>query len=190
MNLKESFVIGDREIDIEMGKNAGCTSILVSGKPDKIKPDYAAKDLADAIATNESAVFQYNLLQSIVISPQGINFNVVTGATNQTATNDPTIINNTGNYDFWSGINITGQNLTGVTNSGYSIAAANISVNISANANGDKMQRNAPVRLSNANLTHGPPGASNISLYFYIDVPTGLSAQVYNVTAPWEITLE
>ena len=120
-----------------------------------------------------------------------INFTSgVTSGTNDVAADAPLIINNTGNYDFWSGINITGQNLIGVTNSGYNIAATNITVNASNNANGNKMALNSPVRLDYANLTHGPPGASNISLYFYIDVPTGLSAQVYNVTYPWEITLE
>ena len=53
INLKKSFVIGDRKRDIEMGHNAGCKTILVltgSGmkEKDKTKADYFAKDLLDA----------------------------------------------------------------------------------------------------------------------------------------------
>lgn len=53
INLKKSFVIGDRKSDFEMGKNAGCKTIHVltgNGVNDKdeIKPDYFANDLLDA----------------------------------------------------------------------------------------------------------------------------------------------
>ncbi len=52
IDLKKSFVIGDRKKDIEMGKNAGCKTILVlTGKEksgDGINADYTAKDLVDA----------------------------------------------------------------------------------------------------------------------------------------------
>ena len=53
LNLKKSFVIGDRKSDIELGKNAGCNTILVltgngvNAKND-VQPDYFAKDLLDA----------------------------------------------------------------------------------------------------------------------------------------------
>ena len=51
--LKKSFVVGDKTSDIEMGNNAGCGTILVSTGYGKksikySKPDYVAKDLADA----------------------------------------------------------------------------------------------------------------------------------------------
>ena len=51
IELKKSFVIGDKKSDIEMGKNAGCKTILVLGHKNlknKIKPDYFAEDLVDA----------------------------------------------------------------------------------------------------------------------------------------------
>lgn len=53
LNLKKSFVIGDRKSDIELGKNAGCRSILVLtgnglNAKNEVKPDYFAKDLLDA----------------------------------------------------------------------------------------------------------------------------------------------
>ncbi|MDP3766177.1 MAG: HAD family hydrolase [Nanoarchaeota archaeon] len=53
INLKKSFVIGDRKRDIEMGHNAGCKTILVltgngMKEKDETKADYFAKDLLDA----------------------------------------------------------------------------------------------------------------------------------------------
>ena len=53
VNLKKSFVIGDRKSDFEMGRNAGCNTIHVltgngiNAKND-VNPDYFAKDLLDA----------------------------------------------------------------------------------------------------------------------------------------------
>jgi len=54
IELKESYIIGDKTDDIVMGKNAGCKTILVlTGKAgnDKnydVKPDFIAKDLYHA----------------------------------------------------------------------------------------------------------------------------------------------
>lgn len=53
IDLNRSFMIGDKKIDIEMGQNAGCKSILVltgRGMKEKenAKADYTAKDLVDA----------------------------------------------------------------------------------------------------------------------------------------------
>ena len=103
-------------------------------------------------------------------------------------TGDPTIVNNTGNFDF-TRINITGQNLTGKTH-GQIIYAGNITVNITDNAQGVSMEANISVPIDHANLTHGAPNIGNLTLYFYIDVPTGFKPDVYNVSTPWEITLE
>ena len=53
IDLSESFVIGDRKSDFEMGKNAGCMTIHVltgygQKAKDEVSPDYVAKDLLDA----------------------------------------------------------------------------------------------------------------------------------------------
>ena len=53
VDLKKSFVVGDRKSDFEMGKNAGCRTILVlsgNGIKEKENPnaDYVAKDLLEA----------------------------------------------------------------------------------------------------------------------------------------------
>ena len=53
INLRKSFFIGDKKADIEMGKSAGCKTILVlSGNgiktKNEISPDFLAKDLVEA----------------------------------------------------------------------------------------------------------------------------------------------
>lgn len=53
IDLGKSFMIGDKKIDVEMGHNAGCKSILVltgNGMKEKenANADYAARDLIDA----------------------------------------------------------------------------------------------------------------------------------------------
>lgn len=55
IDLKKSFVIGDKTSDIMLGKNVGCKTILVltgkAGKDNKysIKPDFVAKNLLEAV---------------------------------------------------------------------------------------------------------------------------------------------
>ena len=55
IDLKSSFVIGDRDIDVEAGKRAGCRTILLAGEdpPDNTKEpvtiaDHVAPDLYQA----------------------------------------------------------------------------------------------------------------------------------------------
>lgn len=53
LDLKKSFVIGDKKTDVELGKNAGCKAMLVltgygASSQKEAKPDYVAKDLLDA----------------------------------------------------------------------------------------------------------------------------------------------
>ena len=53
VDMEQSLVIGDQKADIELGKNGGCTTILVlTGNGNKtkneIKADFVAKDLLDA----------------------------------------------------------------------------------------------------------------------------------------------
>jgi len=53
--LKNSFFIGDKTVDIQTGKNAGCKTILVktgyggNDKKFKVKPDFICEDLLDAV---------------------------------------------------------------------------------------------------------------------------------------------
>ncbi len=55
IDLKKSFVVGDKTTDIKMGENAGCRTVLVktglAGRDGRfeIKPDYTADDLHGAV---------------------------------------------------------------------------------------------------------------------------------------------
>ena len=52
INKKKSYMIGDRDIDIKMGKSAGCTTIFVKTGTNKklegVTAGYEAEDLQDA----------------------------------------------------------------------------------------------------------------------------------------------
>ena len=53
IDLKKSYVIGDKKADVELGRNASCKSILVltgNGRKTRkeIKPDFIAKGLLEA----------------------------------------------------------------------------------------------------------------------------------------------
>lgn len=53
INLRESFMVGDRWCDIETGRRAGCkTAYIVSGhtEPMKSQPDQIASSLLNAVA--------------------------------------------------------------------------------------------------------------------------------------------
>ena len=147
-------------------------------------------DDAGLSAYNDTMRFTVNSLTAMRLVKTAVNFSsgASAGAADVAAATNPFIINNTGNFDF-SKINITAQNLTGVTSGGV-ITPGNITVNSTDSAKGTPMVAAGAVSIPNANLTHGAPGLGNLSLYFYIDVPIGVTAQVYNVTYPWEITLE
>jgi histidinol-phosphate phosphatase family protein len=56
VDLRKSFFVGDKDIDIETGKNAGCRTVLIVGDADIIekkekwpKPDYVSKNLLEAV---------------------------------------------------------------------------------------------------------------------------------------------
>ena len=52
IDIKNSFVIGDRDKDIKCGKKVGCKTILLKKKynnVEKIKPDFAIKNLKEVL---------------------------------------------------------------------------------------------------------------------------------------------
>jgi len=61
LELSECFMIGDRALDIQAGKNAGCTTILVpSLETEKVvdpKPDYVANDFYEAAIIVKRVLF-------------------------------------------------------------------------------------------------------------------------------------
>ena len=49
IDLSSSWIIGDRNTDIQTGINAGLRTILVGDHPSEIKPDYSAEDIYKAV---------------------------------------------------------------------------------------------------------------------------------------------
>ena len=134
--------------------------------------------------------FTINSLTAMKLANAAINFSSVNVGTNDVAADAPLIVNNTGNFQF-NTINITAKNLIGRTTASDTIGASNITVNTVAAAGGTRVNSTASMTITGATLTNGAPetGKGNMSLFFYVDVPAGLSAQTYNSTN-WEIVLE
>jgi len=83
---------------------------------------------------NTTTEFTYNQLKAMVIAPVSLTWlGLNVGAKNQTSNNDPTYINNTGNYN--GTIDITGKDLLGEADSSYTLAAGNFSMDV--NSGGD-----------------------------------------------------
>jgi DNA-directed RNA polymerase specialized sigma24 family protein len=90
-------------IDLQYWDTNGTWNITVYGE-----------DLEQASGINDTTSFQYNVLKAIVITPPNISFpSVLSGETNITALDDPTIINNTGNFNATGQIAINALNLHG-----------------------------------------------------------------------------
>ena len=155
-------------------------------------------------AVNDSTFFEYNLLKAIVISPTSISFETGIGSTNQTATNDPTLVNNTGNYNVTlNNIQINATNLLGVDTPSYFIPVTNISVDIETGSSAECIG-STPVNGTSTNITNSilPKGNNSLSygnstsgqeqIYYCItEVPTTISSQEYSTTGygSWTIKI-
>jgi len=135
-------------------------------------------------ATNTSTYFTYNLLQAMVIYPSNITFNVNASASNQTATNDPVIINNTGNYNMTNKIAVNAVNLLGETNSSEYLAAENFSIGIADNCAGTQLQNATDTNITGVILQAGNlslgGGTGQEQLYYCLNEIGGVSAQTYS----------
>jgi heptosyltransferase-2 len=50
VNVKESYVIGDKESDVQLARNFGAAGVLISAQhPERTSASYVAKDLKDAV---------------------------------------------------------------------------------------------------------------------------------------------
>ena len=94
-------------------------------------------DLSSANAVNQTALFTLGQTSAFVTSPGNLTFGTLSrGSSNQTASNDPLLLNNTGNKNITAGnIQINATDLIGETNVAYGIWAANISVGIFTGSN-------------------------------------------------------
>ncbi len=114
--------------------NFSCTIVLWWFDPSgTYNIGVALNDTAGNNATNTSTTFTYNQLSAFTLAPSALAWNVLTpGALNQTPTNTPVLLNNTGNKPITSGnIQINATNLRGETNPNVAIWANNFSVGTS-----------------------------------------------------------
>lgn len=162
-----------------------------------------------AVTENRTSDFALGATGSIQIAPNAINFNTLTINTfNNTATDDPIIINNTGNINVSVGnVKITTIDLAG-TSDGTTIAAENFTVGIATgsfsecdvSATANKTINNTAISITKTGLARG--NLTNVSpvnttfqeqlyLCFYKPVPTWLPPQTYDTTegGPWTITI-
>ena len=164
------------------------------------------KDNSDAGGENSSTTFQYNQLIAIKISPNSFSFDVEIGAVNQTSNNDPTLINNTGNFDVTLGnVQINAIDLAGEDVSTEFIFAANFSVDIDtggsppAECDGTSLVNGTYTGITNSIL---PPGNHSLNyqnetsgqeqLFYCIkEVPSDISSQTYSTTGlgSWTIKI-
>lgn len=155
----------------------------------------SANDLGNTTyVSNESTVFTYAQLQAIQIAPEALTWPAVApGNENQTSNNDPTIVNNTGNYNITSGnFKITGINLYGA--SGGFIDAGNFSVNITSTGECD-ISPATTTRLVNGsaeaidgavldfgNLSDGSGVAQTNIYYCLVQVPETVISETYSTS--------
>ncbi len=105
---------------------------------------------------NSSTVFQYNTLTAMKMSPPTLNWSEINLPDTDTgSSNDPILINNTGN-DEPMNINVTALNLRGEEQTSYYIYAANFTVdNVTDGCSGTYMVNATSVNITNATLQRG-----------------------------------
>jgi len=166
-----------------------------------------AKDIGNQTYVYDTATFQFNQLQAITIFPNSLTWATLNlGTTNQTSNNDPTVINNTGNYNI-ANISIKGLNLHGDAVSTEYIDVGNFSVgnntgsNLECNlvgatpatllVNGSNIGlNNATLNKGNHSVNDGTTGQEQL-YYCLQEVPTTISSQTYSTTngGSWIIKL-
>jgi hypothetical protein len=148
----------------------------------------SATDFGDGTLVSGTAVFTYGEVKGMLISPSALTWpTVTTGAANQQASNDPTIINNTGNYN--GAVSITALDLQGETISTESIPASSFTTGA---ASGSECTATALVNSVSTSISGSNSNPGNLSLgggvgqeqlYYCIPLVPSVSSQVYSTAA-------
>ena len=147
----------------------------------------AGTDLGNkTLVYNSTTSFTYNLLQAMVISPSTLTWSALsTGATNQTSNNDPTAINNTGNYN--STIKVTAIDLFGESNPLSMIGVSNFTTSKNDGtvcASGTVLVNSTATTISGVDANRGNlsagSGAGQSNLYYCIPLVPNVPSQVYS----------
>ncbi|MBR9677594.1 hypothetical protein GOV04_05635 [Candidatus Woesearchaeota archaeon] len=140
-----------------------------------------ASDDAGLSDYNDTTSFTYNILYAFSLVQNNISFAAATvGATNLNASDDPQIINNTGNGNFAT-INVTAYELT---NGVDTIGAGNFTINATDDAKGIALTAN--IIIPSANLTRN----STQDFYVWLDIPLGISNGSYSTNASTQWLVE
>ena len=154
-----------------------------------------AKDVGNGTLMNGTNNLTYGSLNAFLMSPSSITWpGVATGGTNQQANNDPTLINNTGNYV--SNISITGIDLKGEIIQSEMIPANNFRAgsvfNLECTAtplvNGSSVVI-AGSSSNPGNISAGG-GAGQANIYYCIPSVPLVSSQIYstNQGGSWTVS--
>ena len=150
------------------------------------------EDNQNTTGANDTEVFTINTLEYMVMTPTAVNFGTgLTAGTNDVAaTDDPIVLNNTGNTPYGE-LNVTGYDLVGQTTPTEIIPAGSFAVNVLDAATGNAMINNTAVVITNFDLPKfdGATGVQSDDTYYYVDLPI-LSAQQYSTTGSTVWTLE
>lgn len=153
-------------------------------------------DLNSNAVTNGTTNFQVGATDGFVTAPTTLTWASLTaGSTNQSSTNDPMLLNNTGNVNKF--ININSTNLRGESTPGLALWAGNFTVNVSRSFPGVNMTDHTYVNITSAALPKGNFTINNNAtgqeqLYFNIyRVGSELIAQTYSTTneSTWTVQI-
>ncbi|MBU0467174.1 MAG: hypothetical protein KJ718_03125 [Nanoarchaeota archaeon] len=158
------------------------------------------------IIYNTTTTYDYEQLQAIIVGPDTLTWDTISpGLTNQTSNNDPTLINNTGNYNI-TNLTVTGVNLMGLTDNSYWIDVTNFTVDIETGGANPECHVNttdvsgrtllnetareiigALLDRGNNSINDGVTGQEQ--LYHCIPLVPTTSTQLYSTPQSWTIAL-
>lgn len=156
-------------------------------------------DASGLNGTNTSAVFVLASTLAVTTSPAALTYGSLSpGAVNQTPTNTPIQLNNSGNQNVTAGnIQVNATNLKGEQNQNYAIYAANFSVSENTTSlvecgasTSQLMSRSVYVGIGGANLSSGNYSVNNGAtgqerLYACLrEVGRELPSQAYSTAGP------
>ena len=211
--------INDSSVEAEFGKSGQSTrtnsSCVLIGDLDSYCANYtctidtwywdgvgtwtinaSATDLGNLTRVyNNTFVFNMNELKAIIISPAQLQWTGLSpGGTDIDADNEPTLVNNTGNYD--GTIDITGLDLYGETITSERFAVGNFSADETTGACGagtflvnSSAETIVGTDSNPGNLSAGA-SAGQEQIYYCIDVVPLLSSQEYttDTSGSWTVT--
>jgi hypothetical protein len=149
------------------------------------------KDLSGNPAANNSQTFSIGNTLGVVASPSSLTWAAISpSTTNQLATNNPALFNNTGNVNRTLQVNAT--DLVGETTPAKALYAENFSSNTANGCEGTGLVENVFTAIASSTLPAGNytlnNGAGQEQLYFCLEAANSdLSVQYYSTLArgPW-----